>query len=68
MVDTVRLARELRRHGASVSVMMTHSAHSKSHLWLNGLHKPMSLLIQESDLSALDEVDGILISPATETY
>ena len=25
-VDTVRLARELRRHGAIVSVMMTHSA------------------------------------------
>ena len=25
-VDTVRLARELRRHGAEISVMMTHSA------------------------------------------
>ena len=25
-VETVRLARELRRHGALVSVMMTHSA------------------------------------------
>ena len=39
-VDTVRLARELRRHGADVRVALTHSAQRSSHHWQwNGRRK-----------------------------
>ena len=65
-VDTVRLARELRRHGATVSVMMTHSAQKIiTPLAVEWATQTNVITDWESDLSALDEVDGILISPAT---
>ncbi|MEC7097523.1 MAG: bifunctional phosphopantothenoylcysteine decarboxylase/phosphopantothenate--cysteine ligase CoaBC [Candidatus Thermoplasmatota archaeon] len=65
-VDTVRLARELRRHGASVSVMMTHSAQKIiTPLAVEWATQSEVITQWESDLSALDEVDGILIAPAT---
>ena len=65
-VDTVRLARELRRHGASVSVMMTHSAQKIiTPLAIEWATQSEVITQWESDLSALDEVDGILIAPAT---
>ncbi len=65
-VDTVRLARELRRHGAIVSVMMTHSAQKIiTPLAVEWATQTNVITDWESDLSALDEVDGILISPAT---
>ena len=65
-VDTVRLARELRRHGAIVSVMMTHSAQKIiTPLAVEWATQTNVITDWESDLSALDEVDGILIAPAT---
>ena len=65
-VDTVRLARELRRHGAIISVMMTHSAQKIiTPLAVEWATQTNVITDWESDLSALDEVDGILISPAT---
>ncbi len=65
-VDTVRLARELRRHGALVSVMMTHSAQKIiTPLAVEWATQSEVITHWESDLSALDEVDGILIAPAT---
>ena len=65
-VDTMRLARELRRHGASVSVMMTHSAQKIiTPLAVEWATQSEVITQWESDLSALDEVDGILIAPAT---
>ena len=65
-VDTVRLARELRRHGALVKVMMTHSAQKIiSPLAIEWATQTEVITDWESDLSGLDEVDGILIAPAT---
>ena len=65
-VDTVRLARELRRHGAIVSVMMTHSAQKIiSPLAIEWATQSPVITDWESDLSALEEVDGILIAPTT---
>ncbi|MED5308142.1 MAG: flavoprotein, partial [Candidatus Thermoplasmatota archaeon] len=65
-VDTVRLARELRRHGANVSVMMTHSAQKIiSPLAVEWATQTDVITNWESDLSALETVDGILIAPAT---
>ena len=65
-VDTVRLARELRRHGALVSVMMTHSAQKIiTPLAVEWATQTRVITNWESDLSALEEVDGILIAPAT---
>ena len=65
-VDTVRLARELRRHGATVSVMMTHSAQKIiTPLAVEWATQTKVITDWESDLSALEEIDGILIPPAT---
>ena len=65
-VDTVRLARELRRHGAIVSVMMTHSAQKiLSPLAIEWATQSPVITDWESDLTALEEVDGILIAPTT---
>ncbi|DAC53226.1 MAG TPA: bifunctional phosphopantothenoylcysteine decarboxylase/phosphopantothenate--cysteine ligase CoaBC [Candidatus Poseidoniaceae archaeon] len=65
-VDTVRLARELRRHGANVIVMMTHSAQKIiSPLAVEWATQTEVITNWESDLSALETVDGILIAPAT---
>ena len=65
-VDTVRLARELRRYGAIVSVMMTHSAQKIiTPLAVEWATQTKVITDWESDLSALEEVDGILIAPAT---
>ena len=61
-VDTVRLARELRRHGANVSVMMTHSAQKIiSPLAVEWATQTEVITNWESDLSALETVDGILL-------
>ena len=66
LLTILRLARELRRHGASVSVMMTHSAQKIiTPLAVEWATQSEVITQWESDLSALDEVDGILIAPAT---
>ncbi|MBT5736659.1 MAG: hypothetical protein HOI28_07475, partial [Euryarchaeota archaeon] len=65
-VDTVRLARELRRHGAEISVMMTHSAQKIiTPLAVEWATQTKVITDWNSDLTALDEIDGILIAPAT---
>lgn len=65
-VDTVRLARELRRHGADLSVMMTHSAQKIiTPLAVEWATQTKVITDWNSDLTALDDIDGILIAPAT---
>ena len=65
-VDTVRLARELRRHGAEITVMMTHSAQKIiTPLAVEWATQTKVVTDWNSDLSALDDIDGILIAPAT---
>ncbi len=65
-VDTVRLARELRRQGAEITVMMTHSAQKIiTPLAVEWATQTEVITDWKSDLSALDQIDGILIAPAT---
>ena len=65
-VDTVRLARELRRHGAQLTVMMTQSAQKIiTPLAVRWASQCEVITDWDGDLSALDEVDGILVAPAT---
>jgi phosphopantothenoylcysteine decarboxylase/phosphopantothenate--cysteine ligase len=65
-VDTVRLARELRRYGAEITVMMTHSAQKIiTPLAVQWATQKEVVVDWNSDLSALDDIDGILIAPAT---
>ena len=64
-VDTVRLARELRRHGAIVSVMMTHSAQKIiSPLAIEWATQSPVITDWESDLTALEEVCLLYTSPS----
>lgn len=65
-VDTVRLARELRRHGAELTVIMTNSAQKIiTPLAVRWASQCQVITDWDGDLSALDEVDAILVAPAT---
>ena len=65
-VDTVRLARELRRHGAELTVIMTRSAQNIiTPLAVRWASQCQVITDWDGDLSALDEFDGILVAPAT---
>ena len=65
-VDTVRLARELRRHGAELTVIMTQSAQNIiTPLAVRWASQCEVITDWDGDLSALDEFDGILVAPAT---
>tara|TARA_B110000483_G_scaffold81392_2_gene101192 strand:+ start:6650 stop:7846 length:1197 start_codon:yes stop_codon:yes gene_type:complete len=65
-VDTVRLARELRRHGAELTVIMTKSAQNIiTPLAVRWASQCEVITDWDGDLSALDEFDGILVAPAT---
>lgn len=66
MVDSVRLLREFRRHGAEVVVIMTHSAQQiLSPLAVEWASLGPMILDWESDMSQLEEIDGIIVCPAT---
>ena len=65
-VDTVRLARELRRHGADVRVALTHSAQRIiTPLAVEWATQGEVITDWDGNMEVLDEVDGILVAPAT---
>ena len=65
-VDTVRLARELRRHGAKVSVIMTPSAQEIiTPMAVRWASQGEVITDWDGDLSALSGFDAVLVAPAT---
>lgn len=65
-VESVRLLRELRRHGAELTVMMTHSAQRViTPLAVEWASQTPVLTDWSPEMSQLDRFDGILVSPAT---
>ncbi len=65
-VETVRLARELRRHGASLHVIMTRAATEViSPLAVRWATQANVDVEWDGDMSQLDGYDGLLIAPAT---
>ena len=65
-VDTVRLARELRRHGAKVSVIMTTSAQQIiTPMAVRWASQGEVITDWDGDLSALSGFDAVLVTPAT---
>lgn len=68
-VDSVRLSRELRRHGAKVKVLMTHSAQKViTPLALKWASAGEVITNWESEMKQLDDVDAILVSPASRNF
>ena len=65
-VDTVRLARELRRHGAEVSVIMTPSAQEIiTPMAVRWASQGEVITDWDGDLSGLSGFDAVLVTPAT---
>ena len=65
-VDTVRLARELRRHGAEVSVIMTPSAQQVvTPMAVRWASQGEVITDWDGDLTALSGFDAVLVAPAT---
>ena len=65
-VDTVRLARELRRHGAQVTVIMTPSAQEIiTPLAVRWASQGEVITDWDEDLSGLSDFDAVLVTPAT---
>ncbi|MDC0557127.1 bifunctional phosphopantothenoylcysteine decarboxylase/phosphopantothenate--cysteine ligase CoaBC [Candidatus Poseidoniaceae archaeon] len=65
-VDTVRLARELRRHGAEVTVIMTPSAQEIiTPLAVGWASQGEVITDWDGDLSGLSNFDAVLVTPAT---
>ena len=65
-VETVKVARELRRHGAELIVIMTPSAQRIiTPLAVRWASQADVITDWDGDLSALDEVDAVLVAPAT---
>ena len=68
-VDSVRVSRELRRHGATVKVLMTHSAQQViSPMALEWASAGEVISDWDSDMKQLDDVDAILVTPATRNF
>jgi len=64
--DTVRLARELRRHGAEVSVVMTPSSQEIiTPMAVRWASQGEVITDWDGDLSALSGFDAVLVTPAT---
>ena len=65
-VDTVRLARELRRHGADVLTVMSEAAQRIiTPLAVEWATDGAVLTDWSSGMNQLDDVDGVLVAPAT---
>ena len=65
-VDTVRLARELRRHGAKVSVIMTPSAQEIiTPMAVKWASQGDVITDWDGDLTGLSNFDAVLVTPAT---
>ncbi len=66
VVDSVRLLRELRRHGAKITVVMTHSAQEIiSPLAIEWASQSQVITDWDADMAQLDLVDAVLVCPAT---
>jgi len=65
-VETVRLARELRREGANLTVIMTPSAQRiLTPLAVRWASQAEVITDWDGDLSVLNHADGVLVAPAT---
>jgi phosphopantothenoylcysteine decarboxylase/phosphopantothenate--cysteine ligase len=65
-VDTVRIARELRRHGAQITVIMTAAAQRIiTPLAVRWATQGQVITDWDGDMDALNNVDGVLVVPAT---
>ena len=65
-VDTVRIARELRRHGASLTVVMTKAAQRIiTPLAVRWATQGNVITDWDGDMEALNSVDGVLVVPTT---
>jgi phosphopantothenoylcysteine decarboxylase/phosphopantothenate--cysteine ligase len=65
-VETVRLARALRREGATLTVIMTPSAQRIiTPLAVRWASQADVITDWDGDLNALNQVDGVLVAPAT---
>ena len=65
-VESVRLLRELRRHGAELSVMMTHASQKViTPLAVEWAAQTPVLTDWSPTMAQLETYDGILVSPAT---
>ena len=65
-VETVKLARELRRHGAELTVIMTPSSQRIiTPLAVRWASQAEVITDWDGDLTALDVADAVLIAPAT---
>lgn len=65
-VDTVRLGRELRRHGADVRVALTHSAQRIiTPLAVEWATQGDVITDWDGNMEVLNKVDGVLVAPAT---
>ena len=65
-IESVRLSRELRRHGADLSIMMTREAEKiitpLALSWASGTE---ALTGWEHEMAQLDDYDAVLVAPAT---
>ena len=65
-VDTVRLLREMRRHGAEMLVIMTESAQRViTPLAVEWASQCQVITDWDGDMKQLEDVDAILVAPAT---
>ena len=65
-VESIKLSRELRRHGADVSPMMTKEATKViTPLALSWGSNSDIISNWDSSMSQLDDYDGIIVAPAT---
>ena len=65
-VESVKLSREIRRHGANLSIIMTKDANKViTPLALSWAAASPIITEWDSEMSQLSEFDGILVAPAT---
>ena len=65
-VDSVRLLREIRRHGGTPIVIMTGAAQQIiSPLAIEWASQSLVITDWDADMAQLDDVDGVLVCPAT---
>ena len=65
-VDSVRLLREMRRHGAEMLVIMTESARRViTPLAIEWASQCQVITDWDGDMKQLEDVDAILVAPAT---
>ena len=65
-VESVKLSREIRRHGANLSIIMTKDANKViTPLALSWASASPIITEWDSEMSQLSEFDGVLVAPAT---